>query len=305
MENSCRALDNDGQPGNPAYNWKRNKNKAAATLSGILLGLTCDDELNDTEISFLQNWLENQETRTGDLQDIYEDIARILMDKVITEEENQDLLTSLQDCLEYGPKSLSADARINEFEGFLYGLAADGKLGRCEFDQLCTRLGQYRDIVTKWPFCIVSDALDKILRDGPVSSIELKELCELIQQITGTNFTKDGDAVGGATTMFSSPVPTFKGKHVCITGKFLSGTREQVQSKLVSLGAIPQGGVTRQTDILIIGTFCSRDWIHSSTGRKIERAVELKREGHGLIITNEKVAILNGRTKTKPISRNR
>jgi hypothetical protein len=40
-------------------------------------------------------------------------------------------------------------------------------------------------------------------------------------------------------------------------------------------------------NFLVVGNLGSEDWIHSSFGRKIERAVELRRECPTLAIINE------------------
>jgi hypothetical protein len=37
--------------------------------------------------------------------------------------------------------------------------------------------------------------------------------------------------------------------------------------------------VTLRTSFLVIGTFGSEDWAHSSFGRKIEKAMDLRRRG--------------------------
>ncbi len=39
--------------------------------------------------------------------------------------------------------------------------------------------------------------------------------------------------------------------------------------------------------IRVIGAIGSRDWIHSTHGRKIERAVELREQGTGIYILSE------------------
>ncbi len=45
--------------------------------------------------------------------------------------------------------------------------------------------------------------------------------------------------------------------------------------------------ITRETDYLVIGTLASEAWVHTTHGRKIEAAVEMKAEGHRIIIVAE------------------
>lgn len=293
MTESSTRIDKDGQPVNLAFNAKRNQNKAASTLVGILNGITADNILKDVEIFFLQNWLENQEERKNDLFDIYEDIQTILKDKVITKEERDDLFCLLNDSIDYNPAVFKEDSSINQFIGFLKGIAADDNISTIEFDKLRIELLKYESITSKWPFYIIGKTISDILQDGIVDTSELRELCELVQHITGAKFSKYGDAVGGATTLFDEPIHSFNFKKVCLTGKFISGTRNNLNKQLESLRAIIHENVTTQTDVLLIGTLCSRDWIHTSTGRKIEKAIDLKGNGQSIIITNEQTALLN------------
>lgn len=291
--NNNPNLNEHGQPINVGFNLKRNKNKIASSLIGILSGITSDNILNDIEILFLQNWIDNQEVKEGVLYDISEEINKILKYNIITKEEKDDLLCMLNDCIEHAPKLRDTDFLINEFLGFLKGISADDVINQEEFSNLRGYLSKYNHVLNKWPFDLLNNAINEILKDNIVTKSELNELCLLIQNITGTNFTKDGDAIGGATTLFENPVHTFNQKYVCLTGKFISGTRKVIQKRIEALGAFIQNNVTLKTDILIIGTLSSRDWIHTSTGRKIEKAIELIKSGNKLIISNEQVALLS------------
>ena len=43
-------------------------------------------------------------------------------------------------------------------------------------------------------------------------------------------------------------------------------------------------GQAGQTDYLVIGILGSEDWIHTSYGRKIEKAIEIKQKGFNVAI---------------------
>lgn len=45
----------------------------------------------------------------------------------------------------------------------------------------------------------------------------------------------------------------FAGKTIVATGKLVNYTRDGIQSKLLSLGAVPASSVTKKTDYLIVG----------------------------------------------------
>jgi NAD-dependent DNA ligase len=87
------------------------------------------------------------------------------------------------------------------------------------------------------------------------------------------------------------PLPdevVFSGNEFVPTGRFAFGTRSKVADAITALNGIPKDGFpTQTTRYLIIGVFASRDWYHTNYGRKIERAVELRSEGHPISILSE------------------
>ena len=58
----------------------------------------------------------------------------------------------------------------------------------------------------------------------------------------------------------------FTGKTVVATGKLENYTRDGIQNKLLSLGAIPASSVTKKTDFLIVG---------ENAGSKLAKATSL------------------------------
>jgi NAD-dependent DNA ligase len=71
------------------------------------------------------------------------------------------------------------------------------------------------------------------------------------------------------------------------TGRFAYGTRKQCDREVLERGGAVDGGVTKRTTFLVIGTFSSRDWQQSSYGSKIVRAVELRDAAVPLKIVGE------------------
>jgi hypothetical protein len=284
-------IDCDGQPLNFNYNKKRNRNKTAAMLYGILSGITADQVLNDVELMFLKHWLSIQEEKKGDFLDIYDAIQATTQDGVITADELEDLLNLLNDSIEYTNRIFEDDVKVNELIGYLKGITADGIINPTEFKELIKFMDVDPKLLNLYPFNIVNKRIKSILKDGKVTLSKLADLHDLACDITGTNFTKEGDVLGGATTLFSEKIPhnIYNGDYkVCFTGKFISGKRTEIENQAKAIGLIPQSNVTNETYLIVIGTLSSRDWIHESSGRKIESAIELRNSGKDLIITNER-----------------
>lgn len=83
------------------------------------------------------------------------------------------------------------------------------------------------------------------------------------------------------------PAVLFPGRRFCLTGKFLFGTRKQCEAAVLQLGGETQSTPTSSTSFLVIGAIGSRDWVHSTHGRKIEAAVRLRDNGGFLGIVSE------------------
>jgi hypothetical protein len=55
----------------------------------------------------------------------------------------------------------------------------------------------------------------------------------------------------------------------------------------MALGASANDSPTNKTSYLVIGSIGSTDWVHSTHGRKIEKAVRLRTEGRPIHIIAE------------------
>ena len=77
------------------------------------------------------------------------------------------------------------------------------------------------------------------------------------------------------------------GRIFVFTGQMAFGPRQDCQRHVELFGGLCEASVTRRTNYLVIGTFASRDWAHTSFGRKIEKAVGLRDRGQPLAIVAE------------------
>lgn len=129
----------------------------------------------------------------------------------------------------------------------------------------------------------------QVLADGVVTDEERSDLLETLQALVGGSLREDGSVTGLATRL---PVDTdveirFDGRTYGFTGKFVFGLRARCARAVEARGAAVERHVTRRTDYLVVRAMASRDWVHTSHGRKIERALELKSSGASLFIVVE------------------
>ena len=293
MENK---LDNNAQPVNMAFNYKRNKEKALLSLKGILEGIATDGKLSETEILYLDVWLKSDKVykNDGDFLDIRDLISDILEDGYVSNEEHEDLICLVNDVIKYGHNgSDTIDCLTNKLLGFLQGISSDGELSDPEIWGLKELLESNPSITENWPGDVIYTRLSQILEDNIIDEDERSDLLEMVKSISGQQFTDTGIAYGMATDFFSEDIilESIVGKKVCFTGKFLSGARSFLEKQANELGANVGKSVTKDLDYLIIGSLASRDWKFSSHGRKIESALKNKNNGLSTRILGENLWI--------------
>jgi NAD-dependent DNA ligase len=187
--------------------------------------------------------------------------------------------------------------------GLVRGMMADGRVSDEEIESVRQWLAQNADVAHVWPINVLAERITRIFSDGVVDEIERAELFHLLQQTTGDGPTVPsvdrgvaGDDRGGSDPEvrpsrlpLCSPAPglTFAGKVYVMTGAFVYGTRRICEDAVVSRGAEVRSAITKQTQVLVIGSIGNADWVRSSHGRKIEKAVEYRAAGCPLSIVSE------------------
>jgi len=179
------------------------------------------------------------------------------------------------------------DRLIDELIGICRGVIADGDVDEKEAIYIGQWIENHREIAEKWPVNILYARLMEMLRDGVLSQAERVELLETLRNITGdgTMFLADHST----SLPLDSPVPEirFEGRSFCLTGRFVFGSTYDCEETIAELGGTISETPLDNTDYLIIGEFCSPEWRHTSFGRSIEKAVELKEAGGSISIISE------------------
>lgn len=181
------------------------------------------------------------------------------------------------------------DRKIDELIGLCRGVLADGEVSLGEARFMQEWLVANKDIVNHWPANIIYTRIESALADGKLDSGEQKDLLDTLVQATG-NPQSDGQMRSNSSGLpLCEPYPdiVFPNHVFCFTGKFATGSRNFVQDLVGSLGAITKSGPSKKVNFLVIGSIGSADWIHSTHGRKIEKAVMLRTAGEHIRIVSE------------------
>jgi NAD-dependent DNA ligase len=178
---------------------------------------------------------------------------------------------------------------LSEFLGLAKGLLADGTISEVECQLVKNWLSNHVSAVEQWPLNHLAQHIEKVYSDNHIDEAERLHLADVLSSIVGGTA---GIILGeDASTELPLDVPPpplkWAGSTFVFTGKFAFGTRADCQRQVTKLGAVCNSDVTRSTDYLIIGTFGSRDWVHTSFGRKIEKAVQYREAECRLSIVGE------------------
>lgn len=186
----------------------------------------------------------------------------------------------------------------HEFMGLAHGILADGSVNQMEAEYLLKWISQRPDAINTWPLNIFFERVSEMLSDGKLDIDEEKELIDTLMQLTGMD-NEDETESGSTDLPLCTPEPpvAFNSHAFCLTGKFASGTRKECVDEILVRGGRFDKNPTLKTHYLVIGQLSSRDWINTSYGRKIEKAVKLRDENQtGINIISEQhwLAALEG-----------
>jgi hypothetical protein len=181
------------------------------------------------------------------------------------------------------------DRSVHEAIGLVRGVIADGVITPAEVELIAAWLIQNQEAAAIWPVNVVLNRVSEIMLDGKVDAEERADFLVLLRDLVGAG--AEVGVVDSAPTrlpLTQPPPPVqFGGRTFVFTGRFLYGTRRACWRAVAELGGSYEDAVTQRTDYLVIGSAGSADWVHSSHGRKIEKAVWAIEQGHRLLIISE------------------
>ncbi|MBI5017535.1 MAG: BRCT domain-containing protein [Deltaproteobacteria bacterium] len=267
--------------------------KAVNSLLGIVEGISVDGRVSDEEIAFLAAWLDEHQPLQDrhPFNEIIPVLAEALADGVLGEEERLDLLW-LCERLRSTDYHDAATADMQRLHGILAGIASDGAITEAELRGLSEWLRDHEHLRRCWPYDEVDSLIAGALADGRIDGREHDPLLALFSEFApaGAQITCSPQVQAGATTLglcAVCPEVRFDGTLFCFTGASSKYTRAGFVDLVTSLGARATNSVTRSLDYLVIGSEGNPCWSYACYGRKVEKAVALRRQGHRLLIVHE------------------
>ncbi len=273
--------------------------KILNTLSGILKGINLDLEITGSEIDELRHWC-NYYRKYKDWHPFNELIQLIdasIEDNILSPEELKDikwLLSSIQYRSKDYYEKISASMQV--LHGILHGILADNTISDDEIDKLMLWINDHEYLKGTYPYDEVDSLLISILEDGLVTEEERNTLKAFFGEFIDTTLSfnlnqaeldelKEKYNVKGICA--SCPEITFKDSVFCFTGASIRTTRQNLKAIIERLGGKYSDTVTKQIDYLIVGADGNPCWVFACYGRKVEKAIDMRKGGHRITIVHE------------------
>lgn len=268
--------------------------KTLNTLEGILQGITLDSELNSAEVDELRNWCDaHKELVTKHpYKNIFDVISSALEDNILTIDEKDDILWLCQRLHSEGLYYDTVTADLQKLQGIIHGILADGKIEKEELENLRDWLAENEQLSTYYPYDEIYSLVAAVLKDGVVSADEENLLTVFFSRFADIkqnnnqileikkDLSKNGICALAPDIIFDDHV-------FCFTGKSEKAKRAEIAKIIQGVGGQYNDRVTNETNYLIVGNEGNSCWAFACYGRKVEKAMQMRKEGSNIILINE------------------
>lgn len=278
------------------YTAKAQNDKAISTLKGILLGFNLDNVVHEKEIKELKKWISSHKEliKRNPFNEFMNIVENTISNKIPLKETIEDLFWLCQkyENGNYYYNTVTSDLQI--LQGLCHGILADGIINEKEIYTLEQWLSENEHLSTYYPYDEIRSLISSIISDNKIEEEEILVLKAYFSQFINLQDLKTSELIKKETLDIlisghcsSDPQVTFKDKTFCITGVLKRGNRDDLQKDIIKLGGIPTSTITKKTDYLIIGDNGNPAWAFACYGRKVEKALSLRKEGHTIMLVHE------------------
>jgi NAD-dependent DNA ligase len=191
---------------------------------------------------------------------------------------------------EYYDKTTADLQRLHAIVG---GIVSDGKVSEDELRGLSAWLQDHEHLKTCWPYDEIDSLITSVMADQKIDANEHKMLKDFFSDfvavlddrtIVNPPIAESGQIFGLCAVC---PGITFAGSKFCFTGASSRYTRSQLADTVTRLGGEFLPSLSAKVNYLIIGADGNPCWAYACYGRKVEKAVELRKSGGRVLIVHE------------------
>lgn len=272
--------------------------KATNELYGLLNGIKIDGAVGRTEIDELVYWctLFSEYRHRHPFSELFSVIENAFSDNVLTTDEIADILWV---CERFQPANQYYDdiTSANQYMmGMLHGIMADGRIDNSEIVSLLKSMGDIDFLKGTYPYDEIDSLLTAIMGDKIITEEERLHFTAFVSDFIDSSRSlhihqPDMDLLRSKYSVTGicavDPEIILNGRSFCFTGESRRAKRAEIQDVITSNGGIAHENVRNDTKYLIIGDAGNQCWAYSCYGRKVEKAVQMRKEGRPIIIAHE------------------
>ncbi len=268
--------------------------KSVNSLLGLIEGMAIDSSINDSEIAFLHLWLaEHADVRDRHpFNELIPPIQAAVEDGILTKEEHDDIVW-LCESLSSSDYFDQTTADLQRLHAILGGIVADGQVTKDELYGLTEWLQAHEHLRTCWPYDEIDSLIVGVLKDHKIDAEEhallkafFSQFIAIMDDRTITSpMVLEGASMAGLCSV--CPEIDFTNSIFCFTGASSKYTRKELAETVERFGGTFTPNITKNVRYLIIGADGNPCWAFACYGRKVEKAVELRKSGIRIVIVHE------------------
>lgn len=275
---------------------KARADKAINSLKGILLGIISDDKIDSYETKELQLWANEHYDliNRNPFREFMLLIDNTVANAIPPKETIEDLYWLCQK-YEHGSiyyNGITSD--LQQLQGIFHGILSDGDLNDTEIFKLHEWLSENEHLNSYYPYDEIRSIVLSVVSDKKIDEEERMIMMAFIKQFVELSNNDVKESIEKATADINisgicaiDPEISFQNKTFCITGIISRGTRSELQNAIKEKGGVPVNSISKKTDYLIIGDTSNACWSYACYGRKVEKALDLRKSGHTIILVHE------------------
>ncbi|MCX6065356.1 MAG: BRCT domain-containing protein [Chloroflexi bacterium] len=271
---------------------KSRLDKAINSLLGIVEGISVD--LENDELNYLAQWITEQDEYQNQhpFNELIPVVSNALKDGVLSKDERDDIIW-LCEKLRSTEFFEITTADMQRLHAIMGGIAADGVITVDELLGLSDWLSEHEHLKKCWPYDEVDSIVTAVLADKRIDEKEHSLLMSFFSEFVSVqnNHVIFQLPISSEVTLqglyAACPEITFDNSVFCFTGASSNCTRKELNEIVVNLGGKVINSVTSSLNFLVIGSDGNPCWAYACYGRKVEIAVNLRRQGSHLLIVHE------------------
>ncbi|MCB1104506.1 MAG: NAD-dependent DNA ligase [Opitutaceae bacterium] len=276
---------------------RQRRDTALHVLEGFLEGIGLDHVINPREHRELQDWITDHE-RLGKRDLVFRELlnalTRAMSDGILEPDEVIEICALCQRAKSNSGYYDWATHAVQELHGVLHGIVADLTINTTELDGLVDWLDRNAEFRGLWPLTEVEAVVVKVLQDRRITESEHRLMLHFFSEFSANPWIKRSIPELQPTDLLVSgicavdPEIELVDRTFCFTGISSKGPRRLFAGEVTKRGGNFIDTIRDDLDYLIIGDEGNPCWAFTCYGRKVEKAVHMRRNGHRLLMVHER-----------------